>query len=346
MDVSFLVPSASHPIGGVISLYEFANGLSRRGHRIHLVHIPAFDFQVSGLEDLGWFTFEPSIEHHFLEGIDGPRLPDADFIFGYRDDLPRRAGLPLIFVQGTGIFAPKFHARWFRSPCPKVIIARWLEEVVKGVGVPPEQVTYVPYGLDHEMFRLVKPIANRPLQVAMLYHWQNELKGAPDGLAAMLEVQRRVPGLKVILFSPEDPVAEIPDSITYITLPSRQLLVDHIYNDSRVFLCSSVKEGFGFCAIEAMAGGCALVSTANGGSDDYAFDGDTALVCEAGDVQGMADRIEHLLRDDDLRISMATRGQQFVQGFNWDKSAHLLEAFLQRYGEDPARYQGEPAPEA
>jgi glycosyltransferase involved in cell wall biosynthesis len=107
-----------------------------------------------------------------------------------------------------------------------------------------------------------------------------------------------------------------------------------------------VREGFGFCAIEAMAGGCALVSTANGGSDDYAFDGDTALVCEAGDVQGMADRIERLLIDDDLRISTATRGQQFVQGFDWDKSAQLLEEFLQRYGEDPARYQGEPAPEA
>jgi glycosyltransferase involved in cell wall biosynthesis len=346
MDVSFLVPSASHPIGGVLSLYEFANGLRRRGHRVHLVHIPAFTFRVSGLDDLGWFTFEPGVEHHFLDGIDGARLPDADFIFGYRADLPRRAGLPLIFVQGTGIFAPAYHAHWFRSPCPKVIIARWLEDVVRGVGVPPEQVTYVPYGLDHEMFRLVKPIAERPLQVAMLYHWQNKLKGAPDGLAAMLEVQRRIPGLKVILFSPEDPEEDIPSSITYITLPSRRVLVDHIYNDSRVFLCSSIKEGFGFCAIEAMAGGCALVSTANGGSDDYAFDGDTALVCAAGDVQGMADRIERLLLDDHLRTSMAARGQQFVQGFDWDRSAELLERFLQQYGEDPARYQGAPAPEA
>ena len=88
-----------------------------------------------------------------------------------------------------------------------------------------------------------------------------------------------------------------------------------------------------------MAGGCALVTTDNGGSDEYAVDGDTALVCEPNDVNALADRIERLLRDNELYECIATRGHAYVQRFDWDVSARQLEQFLVRYAEAPARFQ-------
>ncbi|MDQ1511970.1 MAG: hypothetical protein QOG50_3814, partial [Actinomycetota bacterium] len=288
MNITFLVPSTKRTIGGVIALYEFANGLSRRGHGVNLVHVPIVDGHIEQLEDLAWFAFEPGVEHQIVDSLVGHELPRADFIevtavelFGGSDgrgvrvtSLPVSAGLPFLFIQGFGIFSADVDDRAFRTPFPKICIARWLVNVLRAKGVPPQQVAYIPYGLDHTTFRLARPIENRPLQVAMLYN-AHPIKGAQFGLAAIEEVQRRMPEVRAVAFGNKDPVRRLPDGVTFVKLPSRPVLVDEIYNQSGVFICSSLSEGFGFCAIEAMAGGCAVVTTDNGGSDDYAIDGET-----------------------------------------------------------------------
>jgi glycosyltransferase involved in cell wall biosynthesis len=350
--VTFLVPSTKRTIGGVIALYEFANGLSRRGHDVHLVHVAIVDGHIERLDDLAWFPFDPRVQHHLADALHANVLPHSDFIeltalelFGGPTipgvgsaSLPLSAGLPFLFVQGFGIFPSQVDERAFRGPFPKVCIARWLAGVLRDKGVPPRQIEYVPYGLDHATFRLVRALDDRPLQVAMLYN-AHPIKGAQFGLAAIEEVRRRIPEVRGVAFGNKDPVHPMPDGVTFVKLPPRRFLVDEIYNGSRVFLCSSISEGFGFCAIEAMAGGCAVVTTDNGGSDDYAIDGETALVCAPRDVMGMADRVETLLRDDALRTSIATRGCESVQRFDWDDSARRLEQFLERYAEEPARFQ-------
>jgi glycosyltransferase involved in cell wall biosynthesis len=56
-------------------------------------------------------------------------------------------------------------------------------------------------------------------------------------------------------------------------------------------------EGFGKTQVEVMAYGCALVTTANGGSGDFAFHGETALVSDPRDVDTIARHIATLLRE-------------------------------------------------
>ena len=117
------------------------------------------------------------------------------------------------------------------------------------------------------------------------------------------------------------------------------MIVNDVYNASQIFVNASVVEGFGMPAIEAMACGCALVITDNGGAADYAIDGKTALVSPPRDADAMAHNIVTLLRDDARRIDLATRGSSYVKRFNWDTSAQTLESFLLRYLEEPAHYQ-------
>jgi glycosyltransferase involved in cell wall biosynthesis len=54
----------------------------------------------------------------------------------------------------------------------------------------------------------------------------------------------------------------------------------------------------------------------------------------------MADNIEALLLNDDLRVRLATAGSQYVRRFDWDESAKMLERFLERYAQDPDYYRG------
>jgi glycosyltransferase involved in cell wall biosynthesis len=230
-----------------------------------------------------------------------------------------------------------------RYPCPKVCVARWLLDLGRRLGVPDHQLEYIPNGIDHRKYRVVTPIEDRPMQVSMLYR-HHARKGPRFGLDALAALKQQVPEARIVVFSPIPLSHDVPDGTVVYTNPSQDVIVDEIYNQSRVFLCSSVIEGFGLMSVEAMACGAALVTTDNGGSQDYAIDGETALVCAPKDSAALADRMESLLRDDDRRIRLATRGHEYVRRFDWDRSGEQLEAFLRRYDGDPERYQ-QPATE-
>ena len=323
--------------------------------------------QIRSLDDVGWISFEDGIEHAFPgagltpDGQPAPiprkitmtgggrrlawlaaQLPAADFIAAYDHQLPLSHGLPFVFIQGYRPEASALEEFAFRSPCPKVCVSRWLIEVGRQTGVPAEELIYVPNGLNHRKYRLVAPIEARSPLVSIAYH-DHPQKGPAESLEVLAEVKRRVPGMEAIVFSQIPPVHDTAPWMTVVTDPPQEYIVDEIYNRSRVFLCTSRYEGFGFPSVEAMACGAALVTTANGGSADYAIDGDTALVCKPGDVAGLADSVERLLRDDELRIRLARQGMDYVrQNVDWDASAAKLEAFLAAYAADPGRYLDRP----
>ena len=125
--------------------------------------------------------------------------------------------------------------------------------------------------------------------------------------------------------------------------PDHETLAHEIYGRCQVFLQSSRREGFGFTAIEAMACGAALVTTDNGGSRDYAIDGETALVAPPHDVDAMASLVVSLLRDDVRRSEVAQAGERHVRKFDWDIGAAAIEDVLVRYIADPAAFQRPPS---
>ena len=109
----------------------------------------------------------------------------------------------------------------------------------------------------------------------MLYHPHRE-KGWGVGLEVLAEVRRRLPEARSIVFSRVRPPEPLPPGVEFMFAPDHRTLADDVYNASRVFVQASHHEGFGFTPIEAMGCGCALVTTDNGGSRDYALPGETA----------------------------------------------------------------------
>jgi glycosyltransferase involved in cell wall biosynthesis len=150
--------------------------------------------------------------------------------------------------------------------------------------------------------------------------------------------------MRALIFGTELLDAPLPDWATFVHEPSPAELVERVYNRCQVFVQPSYYEGFGFTAVEAMACGCALVSTDNGGSEDYAVPGETALVARPGEAGALARHVETLLRDAPLRTRLAAAGAGFVRRFDWDRAAAELEAHLERYLADPAAYQKPPLP--
>ena len=77
--------------------------------------------------------------------------------------------------------------------------------------------------------------------------------------------------------------------------------------------------------MEAMACGCALVTTQNGGVEDFAIDNKTAILCEINNIDQMAEGGVKLLRDRELRYNMALAGYRKVREFRWKDSFQLFE---------------------
>jgi glycosyltransferase involved in cell wall biosynthesis len=85
-------------------------------------------------------------------------------------------------------------------------------------------------------------------------------------------------------------------------------------------------EGFGTVIIEAAAAGTPCVASRAGGIPDAVEDGKAGILVEPGDYKTMSQAIVTLLRDDDLRQTMAAHARQRAQEkFDWSNLAHRYE---------------------
>ena len=83
--------------------------------------------------------------------------------------------------------------------------------------------------------------------------------------------------------------------------------------------------------LNVMACGAALVTYDNGGSRDYARDGETALVARRRDVAELADKLARLAADPALRARIAAAGTALVTtAFDWERAVERLQSVFHR----------------
>lgn len=99
---------------------------------------------------------------------------------------------------------------------------------------------------------------------------------------------------------------------------------------SWIHVLTSPKEGWGISSIEAAACGTPTVASDAPGLRESVLDGETGLLVPHGDVDALADALERLIRDVDLRHRMSREAVAFSRRFSWDASAESTENFLAR----------------
>lgn len=92
-----------------------------------------------------------------------------------------------------------------------------------------------------------------------------------------------------------------------------------LYKHAEVFVLPSLYEGFGLPVLEAMKLGCPVI-TSNVSSLPEAG-GDAALYINPEDTADIAEKIEKVLTDKDLRERMIKKGYQHIKQFSWEKTA-------------------------
>jgi glycosyltransferase involved in cell wall biosynthesis len=114
--------------------------------------------------------------------------------------------------------------------------------------------------------------------------------------------------------------SQTPGKVTFLDRVDHSDLADW-YQRADIFVFPSIwEEPFGMPPTEAMAAGLPVVATRSGALPEIVVDGETGLLVDRGDVDGLAQALLELLEDSGERARMGAAGRaRVLDHFNWDR---------------------------
>jgi glycosyltransferase involved in cell wall biosynthesis len=359
MKVTFILNRpGDKPIGGFKVVYEYANGLVRSGHSVTVVHAPPhlhgdnspagfvkrvlkFSGRALGIKDFSpkaWFSLDPGVKLLWAPSLHARWIPDGDAVVAtawqtaeWMAEYPSAKGRKFYLIQDFEYYMTSETSirrrmeATYKSFFANIAISPAVINMVESCG--GRVGAYIPNGMDFGVYRVETPIEAGSRTRIGFPTRREHFKRTEDAVEA-LEIVREKMGSAIDIWSFGGEKPEyIPDWIEYHERPSDSTLRG-LYNSSRIFVVPSLYEGWGLPGSEAMACGAALVSTDNGGVSAYAEHENTALLSPPQDSDSLAGNILRLLRDDNLRVRLATQGHRHIRQFMWDYAVKAFEEFV------------------
>jgi glycosyltransferase involved in cell wall biosynthesis len=161
-------------------------------------------------------------------------------------------------------------------------------------------------------------------------------KGHRVLLAALLQIRRRIPNVKLLLVGEGTLQEQLREESERLGL-HESVVFAGFQRDVRNFLQAadlvilpSLWEGMPLVAIEAAAMGKAMVATAVDGTPEVVIDGQTGLLVPPNDVQELAAAVVALGGDDRRRREMGAAARSLIQRqFSLERQVHLTAQLYQ-----------------
>jgi len=333
------------PGGGSKIMYEYADRLALLGHEVTFFHInetPYLKYRIQSFirflynkflypsSKPDWYNFKSkNIKFEYVKKINDKYISDADatistwWSLAYEvQKLSPQKGKKINFIQDyeTWCGYKELVDESFSIPMTHVTTSDFLNNLV--FSISGKQPINIYYGFDNEIFKLNNPIETRNKYSLVLMYSEEPRKGSQYALNAIKILKNKIPNLEVTIFSVFDKPAILNESwIKYFQKPNN---LNEIYNNNGIFLTSSVNEGWGMPATEAMFCGCAVIATDIEGHLTFVINEQTGLTVPIKDENAIVNAIEKLMIDNELRINLAINGNNFVQQFTWDKAIEKM----------------------
>jgi glycosyltransferase involved in cell wall biosynthesis len=346
MHITFLVPCKDLS-GGLRVVTCYGNELLRRGHQVTVVcperDIPATDKVRRAVKR---FIHHEKDHLDFFQGtllhvpaITVETCPDADILIAtawhtaeFAKDFPASKGRKFYLVQGyeTWVGDRSTVDATLRYPFTKIVISRWLKKIVEEVS-GETNLPVIANGKDFHLSSYHGEGLARRFDVGMLYS-PVAPKGTIHGLAAVQELWKEFPKLSLVMFGTEDPIPDRhPDfpfeRVTFHRKPTQEEIRE-LYLSTRIWVSTSVYEGFCLPALEAISLGCVVVAANSLGVEDIITDGVNGFLVEPGKPEPLALKIAEILKDPVLEKRLALAGLRSSERFSWQESTNQLEAIL------------------
>jgi len=232
-------------------------------------------------------------------------------------------GSDLFALRGSMMIRLK---RWIMTRASKItVVSAAMREYCANAGYDAANITVAPMGVDLQT--AFTPGAESGERSGLIFIGNLvEIKGLAFLIEAMAMLVARYPELRLTV------VGDGPERQTLVALTERLQLQDNVcfvgsvpntqlpdlLRAASVAVMPSLQEGLGLVAIEAMGCGCAVVASDLPAIRDSVLPGETGLVAKPGDAQDLADKIDQLMANEELRHSLAENGRRrAVEIFDW-----------------------------
>ena len=182
-------------------------------------------------------------------------------------------------------------------------------------------------GINHEVFYRRKKIEKNILTIGTVKRKQ-AMKGFSDFLAAVGKIEKKYK-IEVLIACPEK-FDEIHHKHWSFINPKSDQEMGDFYRKCDIFISTSLWEGFGLTALEAMSCGVAVITSDNGGCREYTIEHNNCLMYAPGDQSELCKKIEILIKDTEKRNLIAQNGYETSQSFSWEKMAKQFIDILEK----------------
>jgi glycosyltransferase involved in cell wall biosynthesis len=189
-------------------------------------------------------------------------------------------------------------------------------------------------GINTNFFKKMNNIEKEE-NVVLIPFRKGEWKGAKYAIECAMKLlnNQNNQQLQIVMFGDFN-LKEIPEElrnkIEYHHRPKNSELL-LLYNRASIFVLPSLVEGMSLPPLEAMACGCPVVVTDNGGTNEYIVNNVNGLVCPIRDSDCLYDKVVSLLNDKDKREQLANNGLSTAKEYSYDKMISKFTELIKQY---------------
>jgi glycosyltransferase involved in cell wall biosynthesis len=202
------------------------------------------------------------------------------------------------------------------------ISTRTAEMIKKEFGIDESKINIIPPPIDFkELLSKKKPEFKIDFDYLLFVGRLDRRKNIEVLLKAFAQVSKKFKELKLVILGdgPERVNLEnlsrclgVADKVVFTGFVDDEAKRDYLMQ-AKLFTLSSTQEGFGIVLVESLALGVPVVSTDCGGPADIIENGKTGYLTKIGDHKKFAEKIEHLLSEDETRKKFGIAGKKTAQ---------------------------------
>ncbi|HEY0355566.1 MAG TPA: hypothetical protein VGC29_05135, partial [Flavisolibacter sp.] len=213
------------PGGGSRIMYEYANRLHQRGHKVTVIHSirrpykkmksplwwKQFNYFIRQVQRPKWFDLDKNIPSLIVPSVTDRYIPDADIVLStwwemafMTSRLSRGKGKPFNLIQGHEIWAGHEDKVYesYSLPVQHIVIAKYLQQLVKERS--GKEPIHIPLAIDTTIFNLHFPVDKRKNESVLMMYSNEDVKCSDLGLEALILLKEQVPQLEASLFGVGD----------------------------------------------------------------------------------------------------------------------------------------------
>ena len=170
--------------------------------------------------------------------------------------------------------------------------------------------------IDLSLYRLLNPIDSRIPGNIIFITRTGEQKDPATAIAAMNKIHAANIDANISAYGNLNK-NDLPDFVDYHPNPSDKEVVA-LLNSNSIFVTTSVLEGYPLPPLEAMACGCAVISTDSVGVREYLSNGVNGILCPVRNPDLIAESVLQLVSEDRRRMEIARKGYETAMEHSYE----------------------------